>query len=246
MVLADLKSKMTFDHEREDLIVTQPVLTVLNRENICQNFVSLARAGTDVTTWQAVPKDPNQATTLAGPERLMPPMKRSILCSASPGKVWKRRCADQNLEVAVPLQGPHQATAKPLLPKCHAPPDLPPQETILKNYIPTPDELASWATVYKKLEQWSEEDWPSVANLFRHDPEIRFTGTGDVAERGLVKIKAPGLIRTVFVHQAIGAHWWLRQEASPFGAGVVGDEMGLGKVVTDEILAMLELLLTGD
>ncbi len=134
----------------------------------------------------------------------------------------------------------HDPTEKPLLPKSLPPPDLPQQETILKKNTPTHDELASWATIYKKLEQWSEEDWPSVANLFRHDPDIRFTGTGDIAERGLVKIKAPGLTRTVFVHQAIGARWWLMQEASPFGAGVVGDEMGLGKVVTEE-RAMQEL-----
>lgn len=57
---------------------------------------------------------------------------------------------------------------------------------------------------------------------------MRFMG-GD--QRELVRIKAPGMIRTPFIHQAAGVHWWLRQEAGPFGAGLVGDEMGLGKVV---------------
>ena len=47
---------------------------------------------------------------------------------------------------------------------------------------------------------------------------------------------APGMIHTPFVYQAAGVYWWLEQEAGPFGAGLVGDEMGLGKVVCSTIL----------
>jgi hypothetical protein len=101
-------------------------------------------------------------------------------------------------------------------------------------YDPTPAELDSWGAAGKKLEQWDEDDWPKIARLFRHDEKARFLNTKE--EQELARLAAPGMTRTPFVHQAAGVYWWLEQEAGPFGAGLVGDEMGLGKVVCSTIL----------
>jgi len=93
----------------------------------------------------------------------------------------------------------------------------------LKGYYPKP---AIWETAYENLEHWNDNKWPGIAGLFRHNENIRFHPDSDE----LTSINAPGMMRNPFIHQAAGVFWWLQQEAGPFGAGLVGDGMGLGKV----------------
>lgn len=46
----------------------------------------------------------------------------------------------------------------------------------------------------------------------------------------LGKLKVPGVQLTLFPHQIVGIWWCLKQQDTVFRSGVIGDEMGFGKV----------------
>ena len=107
------------------------------------------------------------------------------------------------------------------------------QKKNLEAYDATTAEFDSCRPACEKLEQWDEDDWPKIAQMFRDDEKARLLNAKE--EQELARLAAPGITRTPFVHQVVCVYWWLGQEAGPFGAGLVGDEMGLGKVVCSTI-----------
>lgn len=79
-----------------------------------------------------------------------------------------------------------------------------------------------FAESQRALNQWDEERWATViCPALGHNPEDANAHS---------KLKVPGVKLPLFPYQVSSIWWCLNQEASIYRAGVLGDEMGFGKV----------------
>lgn len=82
-----------------------------------------------------------------------------------------------------------------------------------------------FAESQRALNQWNEEEWTGkICPALRHNPHD---------SNAFSKLKLPGVKLPLYPYQVSSIWWCLKQERSVYRAGVLGDEMGFGKVSID-------------
>lgn len=79
-----------------------------------------------------------------------------------------------------------------------------------------------FAESQRALNQWNKEEWTDkICPLVQHDPNIT---------NAHLKLRVPGLKLPLYPYQVSSIWWCLKQEETVYRGGVLGDEMGFGKV----------------
>lgn len=72
------------------------------------------------------------------------------------------------------------------------------------------------------MAHWDELEWCQViCPIMHHNPNLTTP---------MELVRVPGIKLPLYVHQVSCIWWCLKQQHSPWRAGMIGDEMGFGKV----------------